>query len=397
VPLERKLRDWSQACDHHIRIAGNMPLSGENAMPNPIAHLLVVRALLIALLASIAIVPTVAAQESSGEMTPVEVVDQVGPAVVTVINEQTVTTQFGTQETQQVGAGTGFVIDEEGHIVTNWHVVTGGTSFVAILSDGTEVPAELIGEDPRDDLAVVKIDSSAVLATVPLGDSSQLQVGQSVLAIGSPLGAFGNTVTGGIVSALNRDQLGGEGICQNYSDLIQHDAAINQGNSVGPLFNLKGEVVGVNTLGIPLSQNNVPVQGLFFAVPVNTVKVVVDQMIQTGTISAPYLGISFQTINPQIAAANQLPIDHGLYVLDLEQAGPAAEAGIQPDDIILALDGEDVTPMNTLATMLLDYAPGDTVELTVQRGGEEITIDLVLGEAPQELFEQCTLQGQGQP
>jgi S1-C subfamily serine protease len=142
----------------------------------------------------------VAQQTQSGEMTPVELVDQVGPAVVTVINQQTVGDLFGNQETVQAGAGTGFIIDEQGHVVTNWHVVTGGTSFSVILADGTEVPAELIGEDPRDDLAVVKIDPAQVPATVPLGDSSQLQQGQTVLAIGSPLGAFGNTVTQGIVT-----------------------------------------------------------------------------------------------------------------------------------------------------------------------------------------------------
>lgn len=356
------------------------------------------RALLIVVLGLAALVPITAAQDTEGVMTPVEVVDQVAPAVVTVINEQTVSTQFGQQETQQVGAGTGFIIDEEGHIVTNWHVVTGGTSFSVILSDGTEVDAELIGEDPRDDLAVVKIDPSAVPATVPLGDSSALRPGQSVLAIGSPLGAFGNTVTAGIVSALDRDQLGqGQtSICQNYSDLIQHDAAINQGNSGGPLFNLQGEVVGVNTLGIPQSPGGVPVQGLFFAVPSNTVSTVAEQLINQGFISAPYLGVTMWSLNPQIAAVNNLPVENGVILTGLEPGGPAEQAGLQSDDIILAINGEEITPINTLATHLLDYQPGDTVDLTVLRGGEEISIQLTFGEAPQELFEQCTLQGQGQ-
>lgn len=373
-------------------------LEMENMQRNLTGHSLIC-AVLIAVLSMVALSPVSAAQDTTGEMTPVEVVDQVGSAVVTVVNEQTVNTQFGTQETQQVGAGTGFIIDEEGHIVTNWHVVTGGTSFLVILADGTEVDAELIGEDPRDDLAVVKIDPSVVPAIVPLGDSDALRPGQTVLAIGSPLGAFGNTVTSGIVSALDRDQLGqGQiSICQNYSDLIQHDAAINPGNSGGPLFNLQGEVVGVNTLGIPQSTSGVPVQGLFFAVPSNTVSAVVQQLIDQGFISAPYLGISLISLNPQLAAVNNLPVESGVYIDSVEAAGPAEQAGLQPGDIILSINGEDITPMNTLATMLLNYQPGETVELTVLRDGQETSLQLTFGEAPEELFERCTLQGQGQP
>ena len=355
-----------------------------------------IRAMLIAMLGIVALAPITAAQDSEGATTPVEVVEQVGPAVVTVVNEQTISDMFGTEETVQAGAGTGFIIDEEGHIVTNWHVVTGGTSFLVILSDGTEVEAELIGEDPRDDLAVVKIDPSAVPATVPLGDSDELRPGQAVLAIGSPLGAFGNTVTAGIVSALDRDQLGqGQGsICQNYSDLIQHDAAINPGNSGGPLFNLQGEVVGVNTLGIPQSSTGVPVQGIFFAVPSNTVSAVVQQLIDQGFISAPFLGINLISLNPQLAAVNNLPVENGVFIDGVEPGGPAEEAGLQPGDIILSIDGEEITPINTLATMLLNYEPGDTVELNVLRNGQETSLQLTFGEAPQELFEQCTLQGQ---
>jgi len=360
----------------------------------PMGHNLLF-AVLIAVLGTVALAPVSAAQDSAEEMTPVEVVERVGPAVVTVINEQTLSDIFGGEQTIQAGAGTGFIIDEEGHIVTNWHVVTGGSSFIVILADGTEVEAELIGEDPRDDLAVVKIDPSAVPATVPLGDSDELRPGQSVLAIGSPLGAFGNTVTAGIVSALDRDQLGqGESsICQNYSDLIQHDAAINPGNSGGPLFNLRGEVVGVNTLGIPQSSTGVPVQGIFFAVPSNTVSAVVQQLIDRGFISAPFLGITMVALTPQLAAVNNLPVENGVYIDGVEPGGPADQAGIQPGDIILSIDGEEITPMDTLATHLLRYEPGDTVELTVLRGDEQMTVQLTFGEAPQELFEQCTLQG----
>jgi 2-alkenal reductase len=325
------------------------------------------------------------------------VVDQVGPAVVTVINQQTVGDMFGDQQTVQAGAGTGFIIDEQGHIVTNWHVVTGGTSFSVILSDGTEVPAELIGEDPRDDLAVVKIDPSAVPATVSLGDSSQLEQGQTVLAIGSPLGAFGNTVTMGIVSALNRNQLENptSNYCQNYTNLIQHDAAINPGNSGGPLFNLRGEVIGVNTLGIPASAGGTPVQGIFFAVPSNTVTAVVDELIETGHISVPYMGISLVELNPQIASINDLPVDQGIYVDSVEPGSPAEAAGLQPGDIITAVDGSEISLDNSLADMLLNFEPGDTVTMDVLRNGEAGTVDLTFGEVDPAVFQQCVLEGAG--
>jgi 2-alkenal reductase len=368
------------------------------AMHRRRSHIFLIQALLMALLGLLAAIPATSAQTTStpasdGEMTPVQVVDQVAPAVVTVINEQTVSNGLGSNQQVPAGAGTGFIIDDQGHIVTNWHVVTGGTSFKVILYDGTQLDAKLVGEDPRDDLAVVQIDASKVPGTVSLGDSSQLKPGQSVLAMGSPLGEFGNTVTAGIVSALNRNQLGQEGLCQNYTDLIQHDAAINPGNSGGPLFNLKGEVVGVNTLGIP-SQQGQPVQGLFFAVPSNTVKVVVDQIIQTGGIKAPYLGITFVALNPQISSVNGISVDHGLYVQDVESGGPADQAGIQADDIILQIEGDDITPSSTLSSHLLNYQPGDTVTLTILRGDQQSEVQLTFGEAPQSVFEQCTLQGQ---
>ncbi|HEV2128344.1 MAG TPA: trypsin-like peptidase domain-containing protein [Thermomicrobiales bacterium] len=357
----------------------------EDAEPDPTA---------VVLEPTTVVLEPTAIDQQDEDTTPVEVVQEVQDAVVTVINEQTITGQLGAEETQPVGSGTGFIIDEEGYIVTNWHVVTGGTDFVVILADGTEVPAELIGEDPRDDLAVVKIDPSAVPDTVPLGDSSQLDVAQSVLAIGSPLGAFENTVTAGIVSSLDRDQFSTGGLCLAYTNLIQHDAAINPGNSGGPLFNLRGEVIGVNTLGLSTTQDGRSVQGLYFAVPSNTVAAAVDQLISQGYISAPYLGVSFAALNPRLAAANDLPVDYGIYVQHVEPGGPAAEAGLQPEDIIVSIDGQQFTADISLSSILLEYDPGDTVEVTVLRGGEEVMLSLTLGEAPPELFERCTLQGQ---
>ncbi|HEV2128343.1 MAG TPA: trypsin-like peptidase domain-containing protein [Thermomicrobiales bacterium] len=360
---------------------------------------IIFRALLVALLGLIAVIPATAQETGTPaagvvdepDMTPVEVVQEVQDAVVTVINEQTVSS-FGVEETQPVGSGTGFIIDEEGYIVTNWHVVTGGTDFAVILADGTEVPAELIGEDPRDDLAVLKIDPSVVPDTVPLADAGQLQVGETVLAMGSPLGEFENTVTAGIISSLDRDQFSAGGICLAYTNLIQHDAAINPGNSGGPLFNLAGEVVGVNTLGLS-DVGGRSVQGLYFAVPSDTVAAVVDQMINQGFISAPYMGITFSPINPQAAAANNLPVDYGVYVEGVEPNGPAAAAGLQPNDIIVAVDGQQLDEDTTLSGILFERQPGDTLNLTVLRGGQEVTLSLTLGEVPPALFEQCALPG----
>lgn len=360
-------------------------------MPNNGFRMLVTAVLVM--VAALATVPNVIAQDAPEDMTPVEVVEEVAPAVVTVINQQTVQSGMQAGEDVPAGAGTGFIIDEEGHIVTNWHVVTEGTSFVVVLSDGTQVDAELIGEDPRDDLAVVKIDPSAVTGVVSLGDSDTLQPGQSVLAIGSPLGFFGNTVTAGIVSALGRDQLGSGGICGNYRDLIQHDAAINPGNSGGPLFNLQGEVVGVNTIGIPSSGGSAPVQvqGLFFAVPSSTVNEVVGQLIDQGFITTPYIGIRFGTINPRNAVTANLPVDSGILVTEVTSASPAAEAGLQPSDIMSSIGGTEINQEQTLSSILENYEPGDTVDVTILRDGEEQTVSLTFGETPEEVFQECTL------
>lgn len=331
--------------------------------------------------------------QTTADMTKVEVVEQVSPAVVTVFNLATTPALLGQggQATPQ-GAGTGFIIDTDGHIVTNWHVVTGGDAFAVVLSDGTQVDAELVGSDARDDLAVVKIDPSVVPSIVAFGDSSALKPGQDVLAIGSPLGAFTNSVTAGIVSALGRNQLSsGNASCQNYSNLIQHDAAINHGNSGGPLFNMRGEVIGVNTLGIPVDQSGQPVQGLFFAVPSNTVEVAVKQLIETGVITQPWVGIAFYSIDSSLATQYSLPVDRGIIITDVDPDSPAAEAGLQTEDIITSVDGKEITPAQDLATIMFDYDPGDTVTLNVIRGNDESEMDLTLGEAPLDMSD-CTLQ-----
>ena len=313
-------------------------------------------------------------------LSPVEVVERVRPAVVTVVNGQAVA---GLQSDQalEVGRGTGFVVDAAGHVVTNEHVVRGGDAFAVILADGETRAATLVGADPLSDLAVVRLEGE-VPATVALGDSDALRVAQPVLAIGSPLGEFTNTVTDGIVSALNRDLPGNQGGQGEpaYSNLIQHNAAINPGNSGGPLFDLSGRVVGVNTLGIPQAEGGVPAQGLFFAIPANTVGRIAAQLIEQGRVVYPALGASVLPVTAELASQYALPVDHGALVRQVAPNGPAARAGIRPGDFVLAIDGQRIDATSTYDEVLFAHAPGETVEVTLRRGAEELRVELTLRE-----------------
>jgi 2-alkenal reductase len=336
----------------------SLPVRAQNATPVPVA--------------------------GAGEMAPIDVVAKVSPAVVTVINEQTASSSLGINSNQlvPVGSGSGFIIDNMGHVVTNNHVVEGGQSFQVVYSDGTKVDAKLIGADPVSDLAVVQV-SGNVPGVVSLGDSNTLKPGQGVLAMGSPLGIFANTVTQGIVSGLGRSLPQQSGSVSVYTNLIQHDAPINPGNSGGPLFDLTGQVMGVNTIAIPVAEQGVPAQGLFFAIPSNTVKKITDQLVNTGQVIYPYLGISGPVaIDPVIAAQNNLPVDHGVFVTDVVPDGPAAQAGIQPEDIITEIDGQTIDQNNPLEEFLFDHKPGDTVTLTIQRGDQSQQVQVTLGQRP---------------
>ncbi len=320
--------------------------------------------------------PTVDSNTSAAE-----VVERVRPAVVTVINEQR---RGGlgadTGGLQPAGAGTGFIIDDEGHIVTNWHVVDGGDEFEVIFADGEARPADLVGADEVSDLAVVRVEGDLPPA-VPFGESNALEPGQPVLAMGSPLGTFTNTVTKGIISALGRTFPPTAGVPTIYTNLIQHDAAINPGNSGGPLFNLAGEVIGVNTLGIP-EENGQPVQGLFFAIPSDTVQKIAAQLIADGEVQYPYLGVAVAPVTEELAVQENLPISQGVLVTDVEAGSPAAEAGIREGDVLVALEGVTINRDNSLAEVLFAFAPGDTVQVAVQRGDERLEVDVMLGERP---------------
>jgi 2-alkenal reductase len=313
----------------------------------------------------------VAGAVSTTSMTPVEVVAKVAPAVVTVINEQI---DQGSTAPVPVGSGSGFFLDADGHVVTNQHVVNGGVDFIVVTEDGTKMPATLIGADSNSDVAVLKVDGP-VPAVAKIGDSDALMPGQAVLAIGSPLGTFTNTVTEGIVSALGRsvpDENGGPELL----NLIQHDAAINPGNSGGPLVTLNGEVVGINTLGI------IDAQGLFFAVPAKTVTHIAEQLISAGSVNYPYLGLQLTQLDDQVILQWALPVDQGFYVQGVVPGSPSEAAGLQVGDVVTAINLERVGEQESMVAALFKYKPGDKVQLTVQRGLVSMRVDLTLATRP---------------
>jgi len=321
--------------------------------------------------------PFLAAPESpAAALDPTVVVARVGSAVVTVV---AVREAGAGRRVAEIGRGTGFIVSPDGFIVTNAHVVSGGQRFQVLLSDGGERDAELVGLDQISDLAVLRIEGD-VPATVPLGDSDLLQAGQPVLAIGSPLGDFTNTVTRGVVSGLGRTIPG----AAFYTNLVQHDAAINPGNSGGPLLNFAGQVIGVNTLGISVDQQGGPAEGIFFAIPANTVREIVALLIRDGGVLYPYLGVGFEPVTPSLVALYDLPVESGIIVGDVADGTPADAAGIRTNDVILAIDERPIDLTNPLIEVLMTYAAGETVSVTVWRNGDEFTTDLTLGERPPE-------------
>lgn len=273
----------------------------------------------------------------------------------------------------EYASGSGFIIDEQGHVVTNNHVVEGAVAFQVRYADGTTETATLVGTDPFQDIAVLQIDlasGATVPATVAWGDSSQMRPGDQVVAIGTPYGEFNNTVSDGMIGAVDGDLNTGSGY--SLPNLIQHDAAIYPGNSGGPLLNMDGQVIGINVAkayGDASSQSTD--EGFNFAIESNAAKAVVDEIISTGHYSRPYLGIQAQAT------------DQGVEVMQVEADGPAASSGLQVGDIITGVDGDTTTdPTEALDTVLFQKKPGDSVTLDVIRNGQQTTVDITLGERP---------------
>jgi serine protease Do len=307
-----------------------------------------------------------------------QTVQKVGPAVVTIVGTIPGQIGFFGQTGDHTVSGSGFFISDQGYILTNNHVVEGTQNVNIILSDGTEENAALVGTDPYSDIAILKADGK-VLAVATLGNSDLLNSGESVIAIGSPLGNFKNTVTVGVVSGTGRSIETGQGY--QVEDLIQTDAAINQGNSGGPLVNLAGEVIGINNMIVRGSGSGAIAEGLGFAIPVNTAQAVATQILDHGYFSRPFMGISYQAISPDIAASYNLPVQWGVYVTKVAAGSPAGNAGLQVDDIITSIGDVKMDETHNYLNVLYTYKPGDLVTLGVMRGGQEITLQIVLGES----------------
>jgi 2-alkenal reductase len=276
-------------------------------------------------------------------------------------------------------SGSGVIISSEGYIVTNNHVVESANDLSVILSDGTQLPAQVISTDKYADLAVLKADGQ-MPAVATIGNSDNLKSGETVIAIGSPLGEFRNTVTVGVISATGRALDSGNGYFME--DLLQTDAAINQGNSGGPLVNLNGEVIGINTLIVRGGSGGSAVaEGLGFAIPSNTMRFITERIITQGYFARPYLGVSYQSISPSIARRYDLPTEWGAYVTDVGFGSPAAEAGLKRGDIIISIGEQSIDEQNSYINVLFEYQPGDQVMITALRDGQEMTFDVILGEA----------------
>jgi S1-C subfamily serine protease len=316
---------------------------------------------------------------------------QTGSAVVN-ITSVTYAFDFFFNPVPQEGTGSGFIYDEEGHIITNYHVIEDAEELSVALADGETYPAEIVGEDPTNDLAVIRIDSDRLPRPVPLGDSDALRVGQFVVAIGNPFG-LERTLTAGVISSLGRVIKGPDG--RFIGEVIQTDAAINPGNSGGPLLDSQGRVIGVNTAIRSLSGVN---SGVGFAIPVDVVKRVVPELIAQGRYRHPWVGVSGSTITPEMVERLELPVETGVLVYTVEPDSPALKAGLQGGDrevlisdrrvvaggdILVAIEGEQVNRFDDLVNYLASHTKvGEQITLTLFRDGEQIEVELTLEERP---------------
>lgn len=266
------------------------------------------------------------------------------------------------------GLGSGFIIDRRGHILTNHHITAGSREIEVALTDGRAFEGKLVGSDPANDLAVAKIDAEN-LPVAEMGDSSELKVGQTVIAIGNPFGLVGGpSVTVGVVSALNRHILAE----RVYENLIQTDASINPGNSGGPLLDLTGRVVGINTANIPGAQ------GIGFAIPINTAKAVLEDIVKYGRVTRPWLGVIGIDVSRELARRYNLSVDGGILVMRIIPESPAERAELQSGDVIVAIGDKQVDSMGDLQGEIRSRRAGDVVSLVVVRGAEEGRVRVTL-------------------
>ena len=315
----------------------------------------------------------------------IDVAASAGPAVVKITTSGSASTEFGA--IPETGVGSGVLYNPKGWILTNRHVVAGTTDLTVQLKDGTKYPATIYGIDTLTDLAIIKIDATGLPAAT-IGDSDGLKVGELVIAIGSPLGTFDNSVTSGIVSAMGRDITTDGGRLRN---LIQTDAAINPGNSGGPLLDATGAVIGVNTA---IARDST---GIGFSIPIDIARPMMRQALAGETLARPYIGIQYVSIDPQIVKHLTLPVEAGAYVQLLDQnldptgenavrpASPAANAGVKTGDIVTAINGQTIDATHPLDAILTQFAPGDRITLNVLRDGQHQMIEVTLGVRPKDL------------
>jgi 2-alkenal reductase len=272
------------------------------------------------------------------------------------------------------------IISEDGYILTNNHVIEDTKEVSVIFADGREEPAEIMGGDVFSDIAVLKVNGK-MPAIAPIGNSDALKPGETAIAIGSPLGDFKNTVTVGVISGIGRSI----DVSENYQmeGLIQTDAAINQGNSGGPLVNLAGEVIGINTLIVRGGgYGSAVAEGLGFAIPANTVRAISQQLMDSGYVAYPYMGVRWQWITPNIAYRYGLPVEAGAYVSEVSPGSPAAAAGLEAGDIILQIGDQILSEENPFINVLYDFAPGETSTLEIMREQETLNLQVTFGEHP---------------
>ena len=314
--------------------------------------------------------------DTSKEMTPAEVYAQNVNSTVGI--RTSITTNYWGYQTQAAAAGSGFILSADGYILTNYHVVEDSNSITVSLYDGTEYDATLVGCDESNDIAVLKIDAEG-LTPVVLGDSDNLNVGDQVVAIGNPLGELTFSLTTGVVSALNREVTLSSNVTMN---LIQSDCAINAGNSGGALFNLYGEVIGITNAKYSSSSSSseASIDNIGFAIPLNHVKNIVKSIIETGSITKPYIGVTVSSVSSE-AQGYGLPT--GAAVRSVEADSPAAKAGLEENDIITEVDGTAINSSTELVNYVGEKTPGDELTFKVYRQGEELELTVTIGEKTQ--------------
>ena len=313
-----------------------------------------------------------------------DIADKVSKSVVSIVTSSKTTDMFG-QSYDSAAAGTGIIVTSDGYILTNKHVINGASKVTVVLDDGTTYEdVKVVATDPLNDVAYLKIDDVSELTAATLGDSKTISVGQQVIAIGNALGQYQNTVTAGIISGTGRSVTASDGTnhAETLSDMIQTDAAINSGNSGGPLVNAAGEVIGINTATSTSAEN------MGFAIPISSAKGMLSQLIETGKAERTYLGVYSLEITPEVAKAYNLPVEEGVYLYSpssysaIIKDSPAAKAGLKDKDIITKVIGTSVGASGSLANIIGEYKPGDTVQLTVLRDGKETAINVTLDGYP---------------